>query len=56
MVLETALFLDEAAYRLFAPFVSNDEAKLRDMILAYLNGVSITRDTPSHTQVVSPSK
>ncbi|KAE8744445.1 hypothetical protein FOCC_FOCC008920 [Frankliniella occidentalis] len=47
LVLETALFLDEAAYRLFAPFVSNDEAQLRDMILAYLNGVQALYHHPS---------
>ncbi|KAK3927175.1 A disintegrin and metalloproteinase with thrombospondin motifs adt-1, partial [Frankliniella fusca] len=47
LVLETALFLDEAAYRLFAPFVSNDERQLRDMILAYLNGVQALYHHPS---------
>ncbi|XP_034237574.1 A disintegrin and metalloproteinase with thrombospondin motifs adt-1-like [Thrips palmi] len=47
LVLETALFLDEAAYRLFAPFVSNDEAQLRDMMLAYLNGVQALYHHPS---------
>ncbi|KAJ1524302.1 hypothetical protein ONE63_010813 [Megalurothrips usitatus] len=47
LVLETALFLDEAAYRLYAPFVSHDEAQLRDLVLAYLNGVQALYHHPS---------
>ncbi|CAK1601860.1 unnamed protein product [Parnassius mnemosyne] len=37
--IEVALFLDEAAYRLFYPFLNYNEADLRDMLLAYVNGV-----------------
>lgn len=39
--IEVALFLDEAAYKLFYPFLNHNEADLRDMLLAYINGVSI---------------
>lgn len=38
--IEIALFLDEAAYKLFHPFLNYNEADLRDMLLAYINGVS----------------
>jgi hypothetical protein len=36
---ELALFFDAAGYQLFAPYFSGDDAKLRDMLLAYMNGV-----------------
>lgn len=39
LFLELAVFFDEAAYRLFAPFLNNDEAQMRDMLLAYMNAV-----------------
>jgi hypothetical protein len=37
--IELALFFDAAGYQLFAPYFSGDDAKLRDMLLAYMNGV-----------------
>lgn len=41
--IEIALFLDEAAYKTFHPFFNYNEADLRDMLLAYINGVSYIR-------------
>ena len=38
--LELALFVDEAAYKTFSEFYKNDDTLTRDMILAYVNGVS----------------
>lgn len=40
--IEIALFLDEAAYKLFYPHLNYNEADLRDMLLAYINGVSFS--------------
>lgn len=37
--IELALFFDAAGYQLFMPYFSGDDAKLRDMLLAYMNGV-----------------
>lgn len=37
--IELALFFDAAGYQLFKPYFSGDDAKLRDMLLAYMNGV-----------------
>ncbi|KAI5635749.1 metallo-peptidase family m12B reprolysin-like domain-containing protein [Phthorimaea operculella] len=37
--IEVALFLDEAAYKIFYPYFNYNEADLRDMLLAYINGV-----------------
>lgn len=42
--IEVALFLDEAAYKLFYPHLNYNEADLRDMLLAYINGVSFSCD------------
>lgn len=39
--IEIALFLDEAAYKIFHPFLNYSETDLRDMLLAYINGVSV---------------
>lgn len=36
---EIALFFDAAGYKIFAPYFSYDDAKLRDMLLAYINAV-----------------
>lgn len=36
---EVALFFDEAGYKIFAPYFKYDDSKLRDMLLAYMNGV-----------------
>lgn len=41
MTLELALFFDEAAYKIFSPHFNNDDKKLQDMLLAYINGVSL---------------
>ncbi|XP_073958021.1 A disintegrin and metalloproteinase with thrombospondin motifs adt-2-like isoform X2 [Choristoneura fumiferana] len=37
--IEIALFLDEAAYKIFYPYFNYKETDLRDMLLAYINGV-----------------
>lgn len=37
---EVALFFDTAGYNIFAPYFGYDERRLRDMLLAYMNGVS----------------
>ncbi|XP_063549121.1 A disintegrin and metalloproteinase with thrombospondin motifs adt-2-like [Cydia strobilella] len=37
--IEIALFLDEAAYNTFNPYFNYKETELRDMLLAYINGV-----------------
>ncbi|KAJ8957643.1 hypothetical protein NQ318_017534, partial [Aromia moschata] len=47
MTLELALFFDEAAYRIFAPHLGNDEKRLQDMLLAYMNGVQALYHHPS---------
>ncbi|XP_069680135.1 A disintegrin and metalloproteinase with thrombospondin motifs adt-2-like [Periplaneta americana] len=44
---ELALFFDAAGYQLFAPYFSGDDAKLRDMLLAYMNGVQALYHHPS---------
>lgn len=36
---EIAVFFDSAAYRIFAPHFDYDSIKIRDMLLAYINGV-----------------
>lgn len=47
LTIEVALFFDEAAYRIFAPYMEYDDVKLQDMILAYLNGVQALYHHPS---------
>lgn len=47
LTIEVALFFDEAAYRIFAPYMEYDNVKLQDMILAYLNGVQALYHHPS---------
>ncbi|KAL0279016.1 UNVERIFIED_CONTAM: hypothetical protein PYX00_000661 [Menopon gallinae] len=47
MTIEAALFLDEPAYRIFAPFFDYNDEKLRDMLLAYINGVQALFHHPS---------
>ncbi|KAJ6646995.1 A disintegrin and metalloproteinase with thrombospondin motifs adt-2 [Pseudolycoriella hygida] len=44
---EIAVFFDAAAYRIFAPHFDYDNNKLRDMILAYINGVQSLYHHPS---------
>lgn len=41
LTLELAVFLDEAGYRIFGPHFNYDDRKLQDMLLAYMNGVSV---------------
>lgn len=36
---EIGVFFDSAAFRIFAPHFSYDNNKIRDMLLAYINGV-----------------
>jgi hypothetical protein len=48
LTLEMAIFFDEAAYRMFAPFLNNDEAQMRDMLLAYMNAVSMHEYNMEH--------
>jgi Reprolysin family propeptide len=38
-LVELALFFDEAFYSFFAPFFKHDDEKLRNFVLAYINGV-----------------
>lgn len=38
---EIAVFFDSAAFRIFAPHFNYDNNKIRDMLLAYINGVII---------------
>ncbi|KAH1015088.1 hypothetical protein HUJ05_012866 [Dendroctonus ponderosae] len=47
MTLELALFFDEAAFKIFAPFFSYDDKKLQNMLLAYINGVQALYHHPS---------
>ncbi|KAG8326984.1 hypothetical protein J6590_029739 [Homalodisca vitripennis] len=51
-VVEVALFFDEAGYKIFSPYLQNDEKQLRDMLLAYLNGVQALYHHPSVGQPV----
>ncbi|XP_067215028.1 uncharacterized protein [Linepithema humile] len=39
LIIELAVFFDEAAYHMYMPILDNDEDKLRDMILAYVNQI-----------------
>lgn len=41
LTLEVALFFDAAAYKTFAPHLSYNDEALIDMLLAYLNAVSL---------------
>lgn len=47
LTLELAVFFDEAAYRLFSPFLDRDDRKIRDMLLAYVNSVQALYRHPS---------
>lgn len=47
LTLELAVFFDEAAYRLFSPFLDEDDEKIRDMLLAYVNGIQALYHHPS---------
>lgn len=43
MTVELALFFDEAAYKIFAPYFDYNDKKLQNMLLAYINGVCINK-------------
>lgn len=43
MTVELALFFDEAAYKIFAPYFDYSDKKLQNMLLAYVNGVGIDK-------------
>ncbi|XP_073999081.1 A disintegrin and metalloproteinase with thrombospondin motifs adt-1-like isoform X2 [Rhodnius prolixus] len=45
--LEVGIYLDEAGYNLFAPYFKNDNTQLKDMLLAYINGVQALYHHPS---------
>ncbi|XP_043278023.1 A disintegrin and metalloproteinase with thrombospondin motifs adt-1-like [Venturia canescens] len=45
--IELALFFDKAGYNLFYPFFDKSELKIRDMLLAYINGVQALYYHPS---------
>lgn len=47
LTLELAVFFDEAAYRLFSPFLDEDDGRIRDMLLAYVNGIQALYHHPS---------
>lgn len=47
LTIELAVFFDEAAYNIFSPFLDRDEEKIRDMLLAYVNGVQALYYHPS---------
>ncbi|XP_063905245.1 A disintegrin and metalloproteinase with thrombospondin motifs adt-2-like [Zophobas morio] len=47
LTVEVAMFFDEAAYKIFSPFLGNDDRKLQDMLLAYMNGVQALYHHPS---------
>ena len=38
---ELGLFFDAAAYQIFSPYFNGDDTKLKDMLLAYMNGVQL---------------
>uniref|UniRef100_T1I519 Peptidase M12B domain-containing protein n=1 Tax=Rhodnius prolixus TaxID=13249 RepID=T1I519_RHOPR len=46
--LEVGIYLDEAGYNLFAPYFKNDNTQLKDMLLAYINGVSTVQALYHH--------
>ncbi|XP_038208289.1 A disintegrin and metalloproteinase with thrombospondin motifs adt-2-like isoform X1 [Zerene cesonia] len=45
--IEIALFLDQSAYKIFHPYLNYNEVDLRDMLLAYINGVQALYHHPS---------
>nr|XP_003707422.2 PREDICTED: A disintegrin and metalloproteinase with thrombospondin motifs 2 [Megachile rotundata] len=45
--LELAVFFDEAGYKLFSPLFSKNDEEVRDMLLAYINGVQAIYHHPS---------
>lgn len=47
LTLELAVFFDEAGYNLFSPFFNRNDQEIRDMLLAYINGVQAIYHHPS---------
>ena len=47
LTIELAVFFDEAAYNIFSPFFNRNEMRIRDMLLAYINGVQALYHHPS---------
>ncbi|XP_067213562.1 A disintegrin and metalloproteinase with thrombospondin motifs adt-2-like [Linepithema humile] len=47
LTIELAVFFDEAAYRIFMPFLDNDEQMLHMLILAYVNNIQAVFHHPS---------
>nr|XP_012220755.1 PREDICTED: A disintegrin and metalloproteinase with thrombospondin motifs 2-like [Linepithema humile] len=47
LIIELGVFLDEAAYRTFMPFLGNNESTLRMLILAYVNRIQAVFHHPS---------
>ncbi|KAG7203022.1 hypothetical protein KM043_010147 [Ampulex compressa] len=45
--LELAVFFDQAGYDLFSPFLDHDDSQIRDMLLAYVNGIQALYHHPS---------
>ncbi|XP_076656979.1 ADAMTS metallopeptidase stall [Halictus rubicundus] len=55
LTLELAVFFDEPGYNLFAPFFDRNDQEIRDMMLAYVNGVQAVYHHPSLGVVVDIS-
>ncbi|XP_078034631.1 ADAMTS metallopeptidase stall [Augochlora pura] len=47
LTLELAVFFDEPGYNLFSPFFDRNDEDIRDMMLAYINGVQAVYHHPS---------
>ncbi|XP_067203997.1 uncharacterized protein [Linepithema humile] len=47
LIIELVVFFDEAAYNMYMPILDNDEDKLRNMILAYVNQIQAFFHHPS---------
>ncbi|XP_071455114.1 A disintegrin and metalloproteinase with thrombospondin motifs adt-2-like [Hetaerina americana] len=47
LTMETAVFFDEAGYKMFSPFMGNDDKQIIDMLLAYMNGIQALYRHPS---------
>ncbi|XP_067212643.1 A disintegrin and metalloproteinase with thrombospondin motifs 7-like isoform X1 [Linepithema humile] len=47
LIIELAVFVDETAYRKFLPLLDNDEKKLHNIVLAYVNQIQAVFHHPS---------
>ncbi|XP_076637483.1 ADAMTS metallopeptidase stall [Colletes latitarsis] len=47
LTLELAVFFDEPGYNLFSPFFDRNDEQIRDMLLAYINGVQAIYHHPT---------